>query len=110
GAPWESPEKWLRVSYPFLHANRIRTPTLFLCGEQDYNVPAIHSEQMYLALRRLGVPTRLILYPGESHGISRPRFQRDVLERYLAWYDEWLRADGETAERAPNPAPRRAAR
>ncbi|HXV37859.1 MAG TPA: S9 family peptidase [Myxococcota bacterium] len=110
GAPWESPEKWLRVSYPFLHANRIRTPTLFLCGEQDFNVPAIHSEQMYLALRRLGVPTRLVIYPGESHGISRPRFQRDVLERYLAWYDEWLRADVETADRAPKPTPRRAAR
>jgi dipeptidyl aminopeptidase/acylaminoacyl peptidase len=60
------------VSYPFLHADRIKTPTLFLCGSEDYNVPLIHSEQMYMALKRLGVPTRLIVYPGESHGISRP--------------------------------------
>jgi len=91
GLPWETPENWLRASYPFLRANRIETPTLFLCGEEDYNVPVIHSEQMYMALRRLGVPTRLIVYPGQSHEIARPSFQRDVLERYLSWYEQWLK-------------------
>jgi dipeptidyl aminopeptidase/acylaminoacyl peptidase len=90
GLPWETPENWLRVSYPFLHADRIKTPTLFLCGLEDYNVPVIHSEQMYMALNRLGVPTRLVVYPGQSHGISKPSFRRDVLTRYLAWYDQWL--------------------
>ena len=90
GLPWETPENWLRASYPFLHADRIVTPTLFLCGAEDYNVPVIHSEQMYMALRRLGVPTQLIIYPGQSHGISKPSFQRDVLTRYLSWYDQWL--------------------
>ncbi|HEY5658712.1 MAG TPA: S9 family peptidase [Myxococcota bacterium] len=91
GLPWEALENWLRVSYPFLHADRIRTPTLFLCGAEDHNVPVIHSEQMYMALRRLGVPTQLVVYPGESHGIYRPSFRRDVLARYVAWYDRWLR-------------------
>lgn len=90
GLPWETPENWARVSYPFLHADRIKTPTLFLCGSEDYNVPVIHSEQMYMALKRLGVPTQLIIYPGESHGIGRPSFQRDVLQRYLSWYEQWL--------------------
>jgi len=90
GLPWETPENWVRVSYPFLHADRIKTPTLFLGGSEDFNVPIIHSEQMYMALKRLGVPTRLVVYPGETHGISRPSFRRDVLERYLAWYDQWL--------------------
>jgi len=90
GLPWETPEKWLQRSYPFLHADRIKTPTLFLCGAEDYNVPAIHSEQMYAALKRLGVPTKLIIYPGQSHGFSKPSFQRDVLARYLSWYDRWL--------------------
>ena len=90
GLPWEAPENWVRVSFPFLHADRIETPTLFLCGSEDYNVPAIHSEQMYTALKRLGVPTQLVVYPGQSHGISRPSFQRDVLTRYLSWYDQWL--------------------
>lgn len=90
GLPWETLENWLRVSYPFLHADRIKTPTLFLCGSEDYNVPLVHSEQMYMALKRLGVPTQLIVYPGESHGISRPSFRRDVLQRYLSWYKKWL--------------------
>jgi dipeptidyl aminopeptidase/acylaminoacyl peptidase len=90
GLPWETPEKWLQRSYPFLHADRIKTPTLFLCGAKDYNVPAIHSEQMYVALKRLGVPTRLIIYPGQSHEFSKPSFQRDVLARYLSWYERWL--------------------
>ena len=90
GLPWETPENWMRVSYPFLHADRIKTPTLFLCSTEDYNVPLIHSEQMYMALKRLDVPTRLIIYPGESHSITKPSFQRDVLTRYLDWYDQWL--------------------
>lgn len=90
GRPWETTETWLRLSYPFLHADRISTPTLFLCGELDLNVPPANSEQMYQALKSLGVDTRLIIYPGEYHNISRPSFRRDLLERYLAWYGKYL--------------------
>jgi dipeptidyl aminopeptidase/acylaminoacyl peptidase len=90
GLPWENLDSWIELSYPFLHADRITTPTLFLCGAEDLNVPAIHSEQMYQALSRLGVPTELVIYPGQSHGISRPSFQRDRLQRYLDWYERWL--------------------
>ena len=50
GTPWGNPESWIRVSYPFFHADRIVTPTLFLCGEKDFNVPLLNSEQMYQAL------------------------------------------------------------
>ena len=57
GLPWEHTDTWLRLSYPFLHADRIKTPTLFMCGDLDDNVPLPASEQMYQALRRLGVPT-----------------------------------------------------
>jgi tetratricopeptide (TPR) repeat protein len=57
----------------------------------DWNVPLIHSEQMYQALRRLGVPTELVVYPGESHGIKVPSYQKDRYERYLAWYDRYLK-------------------
>ena len=79
-----------KVSYPFLHADRITTPTLFLCGEEDFNVPLVDSEQMYQALRSLGVPTQLVIYPGQHHGIRKPSYVRDRLERYLAWYDKYL--------------------
>ena len=64
GPPWASTDRWLKVSYPFFHAGRIKTPTLFLGGDKDFNVPVAGGEQMYEALRTLGVPTELIIYPG----------------------------------------------
>ena len=81
----------MKVSYPFFKADRIHTPTLFLGGEKDFNVPIAGGEQMYQALRSLGVPTQLVVYPGESHGLKRPSFRRDRLERYLNWYDRYLK-------------------
>ena len=91
GQPWKSPETYLRVSSPFLHADRIVTPTLFLCGEKDFNVPLLNSEQMYQALRSLGVKTRLVIYPGQFHEIRTPSYVRDRMQRYLDWYGEFLR-------------------
>ena len=90
GTPWDNTEAWLRVSHPFLNANKIVTPTLFLVGEKDYNVPLIGSEQMYQALKHLNIPTELIVYPGEHHSFSTPSYNKDVLERYLAWYEKYL--------------------
>jgi dipeptidyl aminopeptidase/acylaminoacyl peptidase len=93
GPPWD-PKAWetyQKISYPFLHANRIKTPTLFLCGEKDFNVPIAGSEQMYQALRSLGVETQLVIYPNQNHGINRPSYVRDRYERYLTWYDKYLK-------------------
>jgi dipeptidyl aminopeptidase/acylaminoacyl peptidase len=90
GQPWKKPDVWMRVSYPFFHADRIVTPTLFLCGEDDFNVPLLNSEQMYQALRSLGRQTQLVIYPGEPHGLKRPSHVRDRVERYLAWYGKYL--------------------
>ena len=75
GLPWEGIDTYLKISYPFFNADRIATPTLFMCGEKDFNVPLINSEQMYQALRSLGVPTQLIIYPGQYHGLSKPSYQ-----------------------------------
>ena len=96
GQPWEHPELWMKVSYPFFHANKITTPTLFLGGDQDFNVPLIGGEQMYQALRALGVPTELIIYPGAFHGITRPSFRTDRLQRYLDWYATYLKPGATT--------------
>jgi dipeptidyl aminopeptidase/acylaminoacyl peptidase len=90
GTPWSNTEAWLRVSYPFFHADRIITPTLFLCGENDFNVPLLNSEQMYQALKSLGRETELVIYPGEYHEIKKPSYERDRLQRYLAWYRRHL--------------------
>ncbi|HET7564060.1 MAG TPA: S9 family peptidase, partial [Gemmatimonadaceae bacterium] len=90
GPPWKSQALWIKLSYPFFHADRIKTPTLFLGGTRDFNVPVIGGEQMYQALRSIGIPTQLIIYPDQHHGIARPSFQRDRFERYLAWYAKYL--------------------
>jgi dipeptidyl aminopeptidase/acylaminoacyl peptidase len=93
GPPWKvGLEPWIKLSYPFLHADQITTPTLFLGGEKDFNVPLIGGEQMYEALRSLGVPTELVVYPGQFHGLTRPSYQKDRIERYLAWYAKYLKA------------------
>ena len=60
-------------------------------GADDMNVPLLNSEQLYQALRRLGKETQLVAYPGESHGIARPSFRKDRLERYIAWYDAHMK-------------------
>jgi dipeptidyl aminopeptidase/acylaminoacyl peptidase len=95
GLPWESIDTYLKVSYPFLQADRIKTPTMFMCGEKDFNVPLIHSEQMYQALRSLNVPTKLIIYPGQYHGLSKPSYKQDRLERMIDWYGQYLKAESE---------------
>jgi dipeptidyl aminopeptidase/acylaminoacyl peptidase len=93
GPPWKNPELYRKLSYPFLEADkRIHTPTLFMGGTGDMNVPILGGEQMYQALKSLGVPTELVVYPGEFHGFKRPSFIRDRYERWLAWWDKYAKA------------------
>jgi len=106
GPPWRDTALWLKVSYPFFHADRIHTPTLFMGGTKDFNVPVAGGEQMFEALRTLGVPTELIVYPGEAHGLKRPSFLVDRVQRVSAWFDRYLRkgpanADDASAAGAP---------
>jgi dipeptidyl aminopeptidase/acylaminoacyl peptidase len=91
GPPWRGQDAWIKVSYPFFHADRIRTPTLFMGGQSDFNVPIIGSEQMYQALRSLGVTTELVIYPEQFHLFTRPSYIHDRLERYVAWFGKYLR-------------------
>lgn len=95
GLPWdeEALPLYLDLSFPFLHADRIETPTLFMCGEKDFNVPLINSEQMYQALRSLDVPTELVIYPGQYHGLTVPSYLSDRAERMIGWYDRFLKSD-----------------
>ena len=96
GLPWKNTDLWIKMS-PFFQVEKVRTPTLILCGGNDVNVPTLNSEQLYQALRRLGVETELVIYPNQSHGIVKPSYQKDRYERYIAWYDEHLKAGGATA-------------
>ena len=92
GPPWKNAQLYLKLSYPLLEADkRIHTPTLFMGGTSDMNVPILGGEQMYEALKSLGVPTELVVYPGQFHGFTRPSFIRDRYERWLAWWDKYLK-------------------
>ena len=97
GLPWQNTEGWMRIS-PFFQVEKVTTPTLILCGAEDVNVPLLNSEQLYQALRRLGRETELIVYPGQSHGITKPTYQKDRYERYLAWYDKYLKPEPKEKE------------
>jgi len=91
GVPWKNADKWIQLSYPFFHADKIKTPVLYMSGLKDFNVPTIGSEQMYQALKSQGIPTELILYPDSFHGITKPSYQADRLQRYVEWYDKYLK-------------------
>ena len=93
GQPWIKGNlgKYLKISYPFLHADRIKTPTLFMGGDKDFNVPLNGGEQMYQALRALDVPTELVVYTGQFHSFTQPSFIMDRYERYWQWFDKYLK-------------------
>ena len=91
GRPWEPEARALyeKIS-PFNRVDQVVTPTLILGGEKDWNVPIINSEQLYLALKKLGVETQLIVYPGEYHGSFAPSHAKDLLQRYIDWFGRYL--------------------
>ena len=91
GSPWKNPQKWLDISYPFFKADKITTPTLFMASESDFNVPVAGAEQMYQALKSVGVPTGLIIYPGQHHGITVPSYLADRHVRHIGWFDKFLK-------------------
>jgi len=90
GLPWVTTDLWVRLS-PFFHVDKVTTPTLVMGGQQDWNVPIQNSDQLYQALRRRGIETELVAYPGQTHSIRRPSYQKDRYERYIAWYDKHLK-------------------
>jgi dipeptidyl aminopeptidase/acylaminoacyl peptidase len=71
GTPWEEAAiKRMIAQSPLTHAGQIKTPTLFINGEMDQRVPYEEAEQLYFAIRRQGVPAKMIQYAGQPHGIS----------------------------------------
>ncbi len=105
GYPWENRAAWDRVA-PFYKVKNITTPTLFMGGNIDWNVPIVGGEQMYESLKALGRETELVVYPDEYHEFKTPSHIKDMNERYLAWYAHYVKADGTPARPvAPKEAP-----
>ncbi len=91
GKPWENLQKWLDVSYPFFKVKEIKTPTLFMASQADFNVPVVGAEQMYQAFKSVGIPTQLIIYPNQNHGIRVPSYLVHRLNSHLDWFKKYLK-------------------
>jgi dipeptidyl aminopeptidase/acylaminoacyl peptidase len=96
GRPWENEALWDKLS-PFYRVAKITTPTLFMGGNIDWNVPILGGEQMYQALRSLGRETELVVYPDEYHEFKTPSHIKDRLERQLAWFGHYVKGDARPA-------------
>ena len=91
GKPWENIQKWLDVSYPFFKVKEIKTPTLFMASQADFNVPVVGAEQMYQAFKSVGTPTGLILYPNQNHGVRVPSYIVHRYNSHLDWFKTYLK-------------------
>lgn len=85
GKPWEVPER-MRKHSPLTHVAKVKTPTLVLHAREDRRCPLPMGVAWHQALRARKVPTQMVIYPGEGHGIRRPHHREDVLQRVVAWF------------------------
>jgi dipeptidyl aminopeptidase/acylaminoacyl peptidase len=93
--PWEALESYWEQS-PISHIGNAATPTLVIHSENDFRCPIEQGEQVFVALKKLGVDTEMIRFPDEPHGLSRGgRTDRRVerLEHILRWFERHLKED-----------------
>jgi dipeptidyl aminopeptidase/acylaminoacyl peptidase len=101
GAPWDADSLYRALS-PMTYANNMRTPMLIVHSEDDKRTPITDGEQLFMSLRKRGVPAEFVRYPRSFHGLSRtgpPWLLVDRLERIRTWFAHWL-GTGETAPAA----------
>jgi len=87
---YDDPSVYAKSS-PINYVKAVKTPALMVAGDRDAEVPVTQSYEYWHALRDLGVPTQLVIYPGEGHLFYKPADQLDVARRITAWFDKWLR-------------------
>ena len=75
---------------PLKHVANVNTPTMFIHGENDNDVPIAEAEQYYIALKDVGVETILVRYPREGHGIRETQHMVDVINRSITWYKKYF--------------------
>ena len=92
GFPWDDDRYALLWKWsPLAYVKNVTTPTLFIHGEQDNDVPVTQAEEMYMALRRRGITAEFARYPREGHGFHEPKHRADATERTLKWMDRFLK-------------------
>jgi dipeptidyl aminopeptidase/acylaminoacyl peptidase len=88
---YDDPEGYAKMS-PITFIKKVTTPTLVIVGDSDGECPAPQSYEFWHALKTLGVPTELVIYPHEGHHFANPAHSRDVIERAADWFDHYLGA------------------
>ncbi|MBV8892404.1 MAG: S9 family peptidase [Acidobacteria bacterium] len=86
---YDDPELYAK-SAPMTFVKNVRTPTLLVVGVSDGECPAPQSYEFWHALKTFGVPTRLVIYPHEGHHLADPSHSRDLIERSVAWFNQYL--------------------
>ena len=87
--PYDHPEIYDRIS-PDRYVKQVKTPTLIFNGGLDVEAPVDQSIEWWNALKAMGVPTSLVIYPGEGHKYSNPASDQDSSARTLAWFDKYV--------------------
>jgi len=90
GQPYFNWDGYVRVS-PLKYITNAKTPTLIHFGEKDERIPKPQGDELYMALKKLGVPVEYIVYPGMPHGLTSPRYQLVKMEAEFAWFEKWIR-------------------
>jgi len=106
GTPWQAnaPIDLYWEHSPLRYVSQVKTPTIFLVGEEDPRVPLPQSVEMFRALKSNGVPTHLYVAPREGHGWSELRHRLFKLQIELEWFERWLYDRTYTWEEAPSTA------
>ena len=78
-------------SSPITFIKNVKTPTLVLHGDRDSEVPTPQGYEFWHALKTLGVPTQLVVYENEGHGVSQPAHLADIQKRSVEWFDKYLK-------------------
>jgi dipeptidyl aminopeptidase/acylaminoacyl peptidase len=73
------------------HVKGVKTPTLILHGEADLRVPVSQGYELYSALKRQGVTTKMVVYPGMTHGPGGGKVTLDIMQRHLDWVEKYVR-------------------
>lgn len=90
GTLYDNPDEYLRTS-AIMYAKNFKTPMLLIHGQKDYRVDLSEGLQMFTALQRMGVPSQLIYFPDEGHGIRKIKNHRYVYEKQLEWLARWFK-------------------
>lgn len=90
GTPYDNFDHWMAMS-PIKYVKNAKTPTLIHVGHDDQRVPRPQSEELHMALKKLGVPVEFIVYPRMGHGLTEPRYQMVKMVAELGWFEKWIK-------------------